>query len=240
MPELTESEAPAEMRIRRDAVAPWPHTLFILVVLALWATYGAMRWRLPPSVMPHSITYTSSIIVQWLLAGATIGGLYHRRSFLMGVLGRTGGEQVFVDLAKGFVVFLVGWATVVVVGVIIQPLHLRHETAVVKAMAPHSASELALWLLVSLSVGVCEEFIFRGYLLQQFRQWFGSAWIAVGLSGLIFACMHMYEGSAAVLQIGGLGVFFGIVAVRRGNLRHVMIAHFLQDALTGLFVYLRR
>ena len=239
MPEPVQSEAAAETAVRPGAIAPWPHTLAILAVLGLWAIYGAVRWRLPASVMPHAVTYTSSIIAQWLLVGSTIAGLYQRRQFLMGVFGSTGAGGFLFDLAKGLLVFLGGWAAMLIVAVMLRPLHLRHETEVVKAMAPHSAPELALWLLVSLSVGVCEEFIFRGYLLEQFRRWFGSVWMAVGLSGLIFASMHFYEGSAAVAQIGGLGMFYGVIAVRRGNLRHVMIAHFLQDALTGLFLYLR-
>jgi uncharacterized protein len=115
---------------------------------------------------------------------------------------------------------------------------LTQNRAIVSAIGPHSSADLPLWVLVSVTAGVCEEFIFRGYLLRQFLRWFGRAWVAVVLSGLVFACMHIYEGSAAVLQIGGLGMFYGFIAVRRGNLRHVMIAHFFQDALTGLLLYL--
>jgi hypothetical protein len=183
--------------------------------------------------MPHAVTYTSSILVQCLLVGSTIAGLYHRRHFVMRVLGRCSAGRILPDLARGSLVFLSGWATMLVVGAALRPLHPAAPNGVVQAMAPRTGPELALWLLVSLSAGVGEEFVFRGYLLQQFRRWWGSSALAVAGTAVLFGCMHFYEGGNAVVLIGALGALFGFVAVRRGDLRTVMVAHFLQDALTG-------
>ena len=100
VPDIVEAEASVE--VRPEAVAPWPHTVFLMAVLAIWATYGAMRWRWPVSVMPHGVTYTSSILVQCLLVGSTIAGLYHRRQFVAGVLGRFSAGHILPDLGRGF------------------------------------------------------------------------------------------------------------------------------------------
>jgi membrane protease YdiL (CAAX protease family) len=240
MPELLESEAPAAVQVRPAAVAPWPHTLFLLAILALWASYGV---RFSPasmaSGMPLSLMYIGQMSMMYLLTGTTIAGLYHRRQFIEGVFGSFSARNILDDVASGFLVYLGGMGVALVLGLVLLPTHLIHKRAVVSALAPRRGVELPLWILVSLTAGLCEEFIFRGYLLQQIRRWFGSASLAVGISALMFGCMHFYEGSAAVVQICGLGAFYGMVAVRRGNLRHVMIAHFFQDALTGLFLYLR-
>jgi membrane protease YdiL (CAAX protease family) len=240
MPDTLDSEVPLEVRLRQEPVAPWPHTVFLVVVLGLWAAYGALRMRLPATMMPRGFTYTSSIIVQCLLVGTTIAGLYHRRQFLVSVLGERATWQVLPDLAKGFGVYLAGCVTMLMVGVVTTPLHLAHPSGVVQALAPHTRPELALWLLVSLSAGVGEEFLFRGYLLRQFMRWSGNTAVAIGVSAALFGCMHFYEGTTAVVLITGLGALFAIVAVRRGDLRTVMVAHFLQDAITGLFLYLHR
>ena len=240
MPDTVESEVPLEVRLRQEPVAPWPHTVFLVVVLGLWAAYGALRMRLPATMMPRVFTYTSSIIVQCLLVGTTIAGLYHRRQFLVGVLGERATWQVLPDLAKGFGVYLAGCVTMLIVGVATTPLHLVRPSGVVQALAPHTQPELALWLLVSLSAGVGEEFLFRGYLLRQFTRWSGSTAVAIGASAALFGCMHFYEGTTAVVLITVLGALFAVVAVRRGDLRTVMVAHFLQDAITGLFLYLHR
>jgi membrane protease YdiL (CAAX protease family) len=240
MPELLESETPAEVHFRPDPVAPWPHTVFILVVLALWATYGALYS--PASMVsrvPRSVMYTGQMMVQYLLAGSTIAGLYHRRRFLAAVFGDFRLRHVFRDIGSGFLVYLGGIAVVLVLGILLQPSRLVHNRAAVSAVAPHSAIELSLWILVSLTAGLCEEFLFRGYLLQQFRRWSGSVPLAIGASALVFGSLHIYEGTATAIQITGLGAFYAIIAVRRGNLRHVMIAHFFQDAITGALIYLR-
>jgi membrane protease YdiL (CAAX protease family) len=119
-------------------------------------------------------------------------------------------------------------------------LHLTHLRDVVVAISPHTIPELALWMLVSASAGICEEFIFRGYLLRQVLSWSGSNAVAVGVTAILFGSMHFYEGTAAAIQIASLGVWFGAVAVRQRSLRQVAIAHFLQDAIAGLALFLHR
>jgi membrane protease YdiL (CAAX protease family) len=248
MPELlesesnsnAESEAQADVLVRPDAVAPWPHTVFILAVLALWATYGALHS--PAAMMeraPRIVIYLFQMVMMYLLVGSTIAGLYRRRQFLSGVFAGLRVGNIFSDVGRGFLVYLGGMGVVLFLGLLLRPTHLIHKQNAVSAIAPHRFFELPVWILVSITAGVCEEFLFRGYLLQQFRRWFGGIAPAIAASTLIFACMHFYEGSAAVIQIGGLGAFYAIIAVRRGNLRHVMIAHFFQDAITGVYLYLR-
>jgi membrane protease YdiL (CAAX protease family) len=240
MPETVGSEVPVVVRLRPEPIAPWPHTVFLMVVLGLGAAYGALRLRVPAAMGPRAFTYGSSIVLQCLLVGTTIAGLYHRRRFLVGVVGEPATWRVLPDVATGLGVYLAGCATMLVMGLATWPLHLARPSGVVQALAPHTRAELALWLLVSLSAGVGEEFVFRGYLLRQFTRWSGSTAVGIGASAVLFGCMHFYEGTAAVVVITGLGALFAVVAVWRGNLRTVMVAHFLQDALTGLFLYLHR
>jgi membrane protease YdiL (CAAX protease family) len=224
---------------KQNEIAPWQHTGLVLAMLALMATCGA---RYPPTfILAHlsrNTTYLCQMSVTWLLTGVTIAGLYHRRQFLSDAFGR-GRVRILRDIGGGFLVYLGGLGTTVVLAVVLFVLHHpTHKNVAAVALAPHAATELPLWILMSLTAGVCEEFVFRGYLQQQFRRWFGRTWVAVVLSSLIFALMHIYEGSSAVIGIGGLGLFYGLVAVRRGNLRQVMVAHFFQDALTGVLLFL--
>lgn len=240
MPEGLEERSPAEMRMRPEPIAPWPHTLFIVVVLALWAAYGLMRLYLPAAATPRLLSYASSILMQSLLVGSTIAGLYHRREFLSDVLGGFPARGIAGDIGWGFTVYLAGLAVLFVLGLIVRPFHPLDHRAVVEALRPHSRVELALWLVVSLSAGVAEEFVFRGYLLRQLRRWSGSVVVGIVGSTLLFGCMHFYQGSGAVAQIAGLGAWYAVVAVHRGNLRSVIVAHFLHDALTGLALYLHK
>jgi len=240
MTDVLESDAPAEVGVQPETVAPWLHTVFLLTVLALWGIYGALHWRLLLTAMPRVVVYANHIVLQSLLLGATIAGLYHRREFIAAALGKFTASSVAGDVGRGILIYLGASVAIIVISIVIRPLHLTHQKAAVEALLPHNFGELALWMLVSLAAGCCEEFVFRGYLMRQLASWFGNVWVAVGVSALLFGCMHFYEGSAAVFEIGGLGLVYGVVAVRQGNLRTVMVAHFLQDALAGLFLYLRR
>jgi membrane protease YdiL (CAAX protease family) len=239
MPDVVESEVAPEKHSRPEPVAPWPHTAFLLIVLALWAFYGLLRSQALQSSIPRGVTYVSHIIVECLLAGSTIAGLYHRRQFILDVIGTITPRGLVRDVGQGFLIYLSGAATMIAIWMILKPLHPTYQTATVRSMAPHTLGELGLFTLLSLATGTCEEFVFRGYLLRQFQRWWGSTALAIIASTVLFAFLHLYEGLGAVAGIGGLGAIYAIVAMRRGNLRSVMVAHFLQDALTGLILYMR-
>jgi hypothetical protein len=175
------------------------------------------------------------MLVLWLMTGTTIAGLYHRRRFLRSLVGTASWSS---DVGTGVLVFFGGMALLAAVGVALRPFHLTHLRDAVLSLGPHTGLELALWIMVSASAGICEEFLFRGYLLRQIMDWSGSSAVAIVVSAVIFGSMHLYEGTASAIQIAALGAFFAVVAVRRGGLRAPMIAHFLQDAVAGLFLFL--
>ena len=237
MPDV-EPEPPAQATAKALPVAPWPHTAALLYVLALWSVYGLLHLRVT-LMEPREMTYVSHIIVECLLAGSTIAGIYHRRAFLREVFGKAGVRVAALDIGGGVLVYLAGITAMVVIGAVLQPLHPDYRKEAVLAMAPHSSAELALWLGVSLAAGVCEEMLFRGYLLRQLAGWWGSTLAAIAASSLLFGCLHLYEGWGAMVGLCGLGAVYAAVAVLRGNLRSVMVAHFLQDAVTGLVLFLR-
>jgi membrane protease YdiL (CAAX protease family) len=232
---VTEDAPPINSFVHRQRVAPWQHTVIILLVLALWAVYGALHAQSGIiSDAPRWMRYTGQMLVLWLMTGTTIAGLYHRRRFLRSV---AGGFSWKSEVGVGLLVFLVGVVLLGVVGVVLRPLHLTHLRNAVLSLGPHTFAELALWMLVSASAAICEEFIFRGYLLRQIMDWWGSPVLAIVLSAAIFGSMHLYEGTAPAIQIAALGALFAIVAVRRHGLRAAIIAHFLQDAVAGILLF---
>jgi membrane protease YdiL (CAAX protease family) len=224
-------------RVRRQRVAPWQHTLVILGILLLWAVYGAMRLKMGiVSEVPRWMRYAGQIMVLWLMTGTAVAWLYQRRRFLRAVFGRSDAPR---DLGVGALVFLAGMVVMAITAVALKPLHLTHLRDMVLALAPHTLPELALWMLVSASAAVCEEFLFRGYLLRQFIHWLGSNVAGIVATAVLFGAMHLYEGTAAAIQIAALGALFAAVAVQRGTLRHVIVAHFLQDAFAGVMLFFR-
>jgi hypothetical protein len=100
-------------------------------------------------------------------------------------------------------------------------------------LAPTNALECFLWLLLSMTAGLCEEIIFRGYLQRQFSNLFGKAAIGAVFSALCFGLSHGYEGARSMFLITIFGVLFSVLALRMRSLKPGMVAHAWHDLLTG-------
>jgi membrane protease YdiL (CAAX protease family) len=90
-------------------------------------------------------------------------------------------------------------------------------------------------MALSLTAGICEETLFRGYLQRQLMALTKNATLGVLLSAVMFGTAHAYQGFAKAVNIGVLGAMYGIFAHWRRSVRPGMIAHTLQDVLGGLF-----
>lgn len=69
---------------------------------------------------------------------------------------------------------------------------------------PHTQQERGWFAAVSVTAGICEELVYRGFLIWALQPWAG-AWgaAAVSLAGFTFA--HAYQGKGFVVRTGGAG-----------------------------------
>ena len=88
-------------------------------------------------------------------------------------------------------------------------------------------------LIIAVFPAVLEELLFRGVVLSALRP--AGDRIAVGVSALMFGLMHttLYQIPFAFL----LGLVFGYVVVRTGNIRIAMALHFCNNAMSVLAEY---
>jgi len=97
-------------------------------------------------------------------------------------------------------------------------------------------------LLGALLVGICEEFLCRGWLLNEFLERYGDnkkgIWYSIIISGFIFGLMHLgniFAGQAISLTIiqvinaTGMGILFGLIYYKTKNIWSVIILHGLWD-----------
>jgi hypothetical protein len=109
-----------------------------------------------------------------------------------------------------------------------------------EVLMPHGPAELTLWVVLSVTAGICEETIFRGYLQRQFMALTNNAPAGILLSAAAFGAAHAYQGFRRVILIGVFGAMFGILAYWRRSVRPGMIAHAWQDTLGGVVGSLMR
>ncbi|MFL6208457.1 MAG: CPBP family intramembrane glutamic endopeptidase [Pyrinomonadaceae bacterium] len=130
------------------------------------------------------------------------------------------------------------WAGVLVFGsvVLLFPItELVRKTASLPGYAAGMETALAypVWfrVLAVITAGVVEEVLFRGYVVTRLAQLTGSLLLAVCLSSLVFAALHLPvwgAGPSLAFFIGGLATtaFF----VWRRDLAAMIIAHVVIDA----------
>jgi membrane protease YdiL (CAAX protease family) len=104
-------------------------------------------------------------------------------------------------------------------------------------LGPHGPLEYVLWVLLSVSAGLCEEVAFRGYLQRQFAALTRNDLLGLVISAVIFGVGHGYQGWRSVIAITVFGLLFGTLAHVTRSLRPGILAHALQDILAGFGVF---
>jgi membrane protease YdiL (CAAX protease family) len=211
------------------------HTILVLAALGGWAfAHKISADHFNAGAHPNRVrSYLLILLFEWLLFALVLAGVWRSRTSVRIVLGERWHSigQVLRDIgiAIGFwivaagLLWFFGWL-----------LRIHQNGAAVAAMLPHGRVELTCWIALSVSAGICEETIFRGYLQPQFMALTRSAPAGILLSAAIFGAAHAYQGFRMTILIALYGAMFGSLAYWRGSVRPGMIAHAWQDSLSGV------
>lgn len=99
---------------------------------------------------------------------------------------------------------------------------------------PNTTVELGVWMLLSLSAGVSEEIVFRGYLHMRLGAVTGLRTLGFLGQAVLFGASHGYQGWKNIVLITILGMIYGVAAWMRKGLRANVIAHTSMD-IGGVF-----
>jgi len=105
----------------------------------------------------------------------------------------------------------------------------------IQSFLPHSAAERLGFAALTLTAGFCEEFLYRGYLQQQFHAWTGSLTVAMLLQAALFGLMHVSLPWKFVVSVTAMALFLGALVGWRKTLVPAMLLHALVNLLGGLF-----
>ena len=173
--------------------------------------------------------YWGSIATLWLMGAAC---------WLVGT--RDGGPAA-VGVVGIAAVPLVAWTAALTgagLGIIavFRQVALRFEiedSPVLQHLLPRTPREKAVFALLSLAAGACEEVAFRGYVIPALTPAVGLGG-AVAASSLVFGVLHGYQGVLGMLRTTVMGAALAAGFLASGSLWPAVIAHVLIDVVAGI------
>ncbi|MGI9182962.1 MAG: CPBP family intramembrane glutamic endopeptidase [Longimicrobiaceae bacterium] len=204
-------------------------TIFLLSFFpALLLAQGRMAQEVPEEV-PRAAAYLSSAAGLWALAGITYAAA-RAGGFSLESLGLV--MLPPVPLLLWSVLATLAGLAVLVAG---RALRLR-ETPLLEYILPRTAGEKAAFVGVSITAGVCEELVFRGFLIPALEIATGSLPLAVLLSCAIFGLLHSYQGMIGILRTALIGLVLAVPFLLTGSILPSMVAHAAFDLIVGLWL----
>jgi uncharacterized protein len=187
--------------------------------------------------------YPSAILLQWLLVGVCV--------FLWLHAGRPWADlriHIPMLLPRGWRL----WGSCALLAML-AGLHIRNVIKLngsartraqvraqmknVEPLLPRTGNELAGFVSLSVTAGVCEEFLFRGYLPWAVAPWLGW-WGAAVFSVVAFGLVHAYQGSKGMIQAAILGSLMTVIVAVTHSLLPAMALHALIDIGSGLIAWI--
>src|SRR5262249_29338193 len=114
---------------------------------------------------------------------------------------------------------------------------LRRSIEPLRPLIPHTSDELGLFVALSFTAGICEELLYRGYLVWVLRSCIGLA-AAAAVSMVIFGLAHMYQGGKFGTRALFAGIGMGLLALVTRSILPGMVLHVLIDVGSGWVCYM--
>jgi len=113
---------------------------------------------------------------------------------------------------------------------------LRLRLGSLTALVPHTITEYRWFVGLSVTAGICEELLYRGFLVWALQRWVGLGWAAV-VSVIVFGAGHAYQGKDVVRPTLAGAVLQGIALLTRSILPGILV-HAMLDVMSGRSGYL--
>jgi membrane protease YdiL (CAAX protease family) len=224
--------------------------LVLLFPIRAWS-FGFRRLaRAAPGDVPRvrASLYREAIALQWGLTAIVVVAWFAlgRSAFDLGLAPRFGAwaESLPRGLAAAFPWWLVVPAAAVAIAAALlmagrsarrsaeSLAAVREQLREFERLMPTNAREWRVFLALSLTAGLCEELLFRGYLQWYVGSWL-EAWPAALVVSALFGLGHLYQGPRGILKTGMAGLFFAAVTLFAGSIWPAAALHALLDAHSG-------
>jgi CAAX protease family protein len=209
--------------------------ILVIPISDIWTTRWLKRSTDPAKKVK---AYAGTSVLLWL-ASVVVW-----RTVRPGFLYATRPEDAVKGLVGNCVVS--GFAVGLIAMLMIQALIIRSKPKLVAAaqkqmkkldfFLPYTSREQAWFAVVSVTAGICEETLYRGFLYHYFRDfWHWGLLLAVVASAVVFGLAHGYQGVSGIVATGAIGGLMAALYLATGSLLAPMIFHALLDLRILIF-----
>lgn len=152
-----------------------------------------------------------------------------RKAWTLGFKKRNALREYGIGMLTGLLIMTlvagIGWAA--------GALQIR---AAENALQIKNLGLLVLYFMGFLLQGMCEEVYCRGYFIISLGRKHGNLWLAVGISSLLFACLHLLNPGITLIAFLNLvlfGIFAGVYFLKRGDIWGIGALHSLWNFTQG-------
>jgi uncharacterized protein len=227
--------------------SPWDLVVFFLLFGFIIPWRGSVRIRkllARPSLTlaERIVTYASTIALQWLLAAFIAWRciVRHFSSAELGIEISNGALTAAIAIGLSAFLALLQWLGARRTAAV--PDITKHRLAAIALrIMPQETLDSLIFVALCVTAGLCEEFIYRGFLYALIAKSLGVV-IAFVASSVFFSIAHAYQGRRGMVSTFILGLFLCASRIWTSNLLPAVAAHTTVDLVAGLVAvrYIRR
>ena len=218
--------------------------LFIFMLVVVQPIYGAVSYNhyvrlVEAGEKPDRVAhYRETLVVEWaaLAALALVWWWFGRTADGLG-FSMPGGTGFWIGcgiILLMTVLLFWSWHKVIVMSEQDRAKQLDSLGKLIHFL-PRPGREFNYFVGLSITAGVVEEIIYRGFLFWYLSQYV-PLWAAILLSSVAFGLAHTYQGLAGGVRTGLIGVAFAVLYVTSGSIWLPILGHALLDILQGAMV----
>jgi uncharacterized protein len=208
--------------------------LFLFVGVPIWDALETRALKTSTNPRRKILSYQRIVLLLW--AAAIVAWITLRSSvfFVWPEVHLAAQQKIGASFGWGF-------AIAFVVGSMLQVALVRRSAAarekILRAfkrlafILPATQQERAWFALVSVTAGICEETLYRGFLIRYLANgpWHAGLWIAVAIASISFGLAHGYQGLSGIVGTTLLGSVMAVLFLASGSLWLPMALHAIID-----------
>jgi membrane protease YdiL (CAAX protease family) len=185
--------------------------------------------------------YLLTILVQWAWSGSVLAWWIHEHR-LLGDLGLCFGGTIRTVVGASLTMLVLGllvsqWRRILKLDAA-RVAKLKASLGKELQLLPSDEREDRIFRVLAVTAGVCEEVLFRGYLIWYLGAATGR-WPAMLVSAFGFGAAHLYQGRKGAIKTTVIGLVMGTLYLGTGSLFWPIVLHAaidLQGGALGLVI----